>query len=413
MTEAIKARIAQVQRGELPDGYRRTKAGIIPDDWEIKRFGDVFRFIPNNTCARALMTVSGGEIRNVHYGDVLIKYHSIIDCGANDLPFLTDEAKTSPAMLLQNGDIIIADTAEDLTAGKAVEIVNIGNDKVVSGLHTMACRPVENRFAPKWLGYYMDSDAYHNQLIPLIRGAKVSSVSKGEIVHTTIAIPPLAEQRKIAAVLSAQDTIITLTERLITEKQRQKQYLAREFFHSRISCRVPLSQLAKITMGQSPNSEHYNTAYDGMPLIQGNADIRNRKPAPRMYTTEVRKQCRKGDILLSVRAPVGTVARSDIKACIGRGICAIDGGGRTEYLCQYLFYFENKWGAVAQGSTFEAISGSDIANLRVPVSDRVEKVSEILSTADREIELLRRRLEQEQRRKTALSQLLLTGLVRV
>lgn len=172
------------------------------------------------------MTDSGGEIRNVHYGDVLIKYHSIIDCGAKDLPFLTSDAKINPSMFLKNGDMIIADTAEDLTAGKAAEIINIGTQKVVSGLHTMACRPAPNLFAPKWLGYYMDSAAYHNQLIPLIRGAKVSSISKREIMNTMIAIPPIEEQAAIAEILSAADREIELLRRSLALERRRKTALA-------------------------------------------------------------------------------------------------------------------------------------------------------------------------------------------
>lgn len=87
-----------------------------------------------------------------------------------------------------NGDVIIADTAEDTTAGKAIEIYNIGDAKIVSGLHTFACRP-NLKFSSKYLGYYMNSSAYHSQLLPIMQGIKVLSISKTNILNTQIMFP--------------------------------------------------------------------------------------------------------------------------------------------------------------------------------------------------------------------------------
>ena len=86
--------------------------------------------------------------------------------------------------LLQVGDIVIADTAEDLTVGKAIEISDVSNN-IIAGLHTIACRP-QRKFANRFLGYYLNSKAFHNQLVPLATGIKVYSIIKSEIVKTRI-----------------------------------------------------------------------------------------------------------------------------------------------------------------------------------------------------------------------------------
>jgi type I restriction enzyme S subunit len=132
-----------------------------------------------------------------------------------------------------------------------------------------------------------------------------------------------------------------------------------------------------------------------------------------MYTTSPTKICSPGDILISVRAPVGTVARSTISACIGRGICSIRPKRMSDYIYEYLLYYEDKWGRVSQGSTFESISGDDIGKLSIPQHHESDQVAKMLTFAGKEIDLLSQDIEQEKRKKKALMQLLLTGIVRV
>jgi type I restriction enzyme S subunit len=244
------------------------------------------------------------------------------------------------------------------------------------------------------------------------QGTKQQNLSSEIIGSLLINLPSLAEQRKIAKILAAQDKVIELKEKRLAEKQRQKKYLAKQMF-SGMKCVLPLSELALITMGQSPSSETYNTSFNGVPLIQGNADISNRKTFPRMYTTSPTKICSPGDILISVRAPVGTVARSTISACIGRGICSIRPKRMSDYIYEYLLYYEDKWGRVSQGSTFESISGDDIGKLSIPQHHESDQVAKMLTFAGKEIDLLSQDIEQEKRKKKALMQLLLTGIVRV
>ena len=98
------------------------------------------------------------------------------------------------ASFLQNGDVIVADTAEDSTVGKCSEIAGLNNEIVLSGLHTIPYRPKE-KFASGYLGYYLNSDSYHNQLIPLMQGIKVTSISKSALRNTDIIYPESKEEQ--------------------------------------------------------------------------------------------------------------------------------------------------------------------------------------------------------------------------
>lgn len=149
-----------------------------------------------------------------------------------------------------------------------------------------------------------------------------------------------------------------------------------------------LADIANVIMGQSPSSSAYNENYDGMPLIQGNADIKKRKTVSRIYTSEITKTCEIEDIIMSVRAPVGSIARATRKCCIGRGVCAIKSNENQDYLYQVLLDNEDKWVKVSQGSTFESINRTDITGLKikVPSIEEQEKIANFLIKIDKIIE---------------------------
>ena len=183
--------------------------------WEQHKFNAMFDFLQNNTLSRAELSCTDGEIMNVHYGDVLVKYGEILDIKNDEMTYLLDNSLVTKyqTSLLQNGDVIIADAAEDETVGKCSEIAGLTDEKVLSGLHTILCRP-KKKFAEGFLGYYMNSNAYHDQLLPLIQGTKISSISKSAIQDTAIMYPELeSEQKQIGDYFSNLDHLITLHQR--------------------------------------------------------------------------------------------------------------------------------------------------------------------------------------------------------
>ncbi len=117
---------------------------------------------------------------------MLIKYGEVLQVKRDDIPYINNpDYATSNSTLLKNGDVVIADAAEDETVGKCCEIAGLTTEKIVSGLHTIPCRPLL-KFSEGFIGYYLNSRSYHDQLLPLIQGTKVSSISKSAIKNTII-----------------------------------------------------------------------------------------------------------------------------------------------------------------------------------------------------------------------------------
>lgn len=197
---------------------KHTEIGDIPVDWELQTFDETFRVISNNTLSRENLNNRGGAVRNIHYGDILTKFPEVLDCSEDEIPFVNDlSLLSSSTQLLQDGDVVIADTAEDETVGKVTEVQNLGDSKLVAGLHTIPCRVKKGDFAPGWLGYYMNSDLFHNQILPYITGIKVSSISKGAISETLILVPPFDEQEKIVQSLNKIQLLMTAETKVVNK----------------------------------------------------------------------------------------------------------------------------------------------------------------------------------------------------
>jgi len=201
-------------------------------EWEEEPFGVCFTNIPNNTLSRADMNYEAGMAKNIHYGDVLIKFDEVLDVRKEVLPFITSDevAKKLKHAALRNGDIIIADAAEDSTVGKCTELFNVHEQLVSSGLHTIAVRP-NLPFASKYLGYYLNSSSYHNQLLSLMQGTKVLSISKTAIQNTNVKFPKSdKEQAAIGNHFQKLDSLINQHHQQITKLNNIKQACLSKMF---------------------------------------------------------------------------------------------------------------------------------------------------------------------------------------
>ena len=155
-----------------------------------------------------------------------------------------------------------------------------------------------------------------------------------------------------------------------------------------------LHDIAKITMGQSPNSENYTYDSSDTLLIQGNADLYNGKVIPRLFTKQITKTCDKKDIIMTVRAPVGDIAISDYYACIGRGVCSIKS---SKFIYNYLDYLKEKgyWKKISKGSTIDSITSDNIKSLviKTPSRKEQEKIIRTIDLINKKIELQTRKIE--------------------
>jgi len=227
-----KKAIKQGAMQELLTGKRRLPG--FEGKWQLFVFGDLFDFIPNNAFTRAQMDVSG-RVKNIHYGDILTKYGAYIIADSKDIPYIAKEidlSRFSEKCYLQSGDLVIADTAEDETVGKALEVINV-ECPVLAGQHTLLCRP-KVRFAEKFLGYYLNGACYHDQLIPYIVGTKVSSVSKASMAQTRLVVPDYEEQQAIAEIVSNMDSEIEALEQKLAKYRQVKQGMMQQLLTGKI-----------------------------------------------------------------------------------------------------------------------------------------------------------------------------------
>lgn len=202
-------------------------------EWSSQSFSNTFTPLKNNTFSRDMLS-ENGVVLNIHYGDILVKYREICDIQIDDIPKVNADIDTSKCDRLQDGDIIIADTAEDETVGKATEIYHVGVSEIVSGLHTMACRP-NDRYAPKYMGYYINSPTFHNQLLPYMQGIKVTSIGRKNIADTLIYFPSeMGEQQKIADFLSTVDEVIEQSEKEVQNLEQQKKAVMQKIFSQEV-----------------------------------------------------------------------------------------------------------------------------------------------------------------------------------
>lgn len=166
-----------------------------------------------------------------------------------------------------------------------------------------------------------------------------------------------------------------------------------------------LSDITEVIMGQSPSSKNYTDNPNDDILVQGNADLKDGKVVPRLWTKEITKTIDKGGIILTVRAPVGDVAKTDYKVVLGRGVAGIKG---NDYIYQFLqkLQYNRYWVSLSSGSTFESINSNDIKDLiiDIPSIEEQTKISMLLNNVNSIITLHQRKLEQLNLKKKALLQ---------
>ena len=345
--------------------------------------GEILIGLQNNTLSRADLSNETGVAKNVHYGDVLIKFGEVLDVSKEKLPMISDESILSKykSSFLQNGDVIVADTAEDSTVGKCSEIAGLNDEIVLSGLHTIPYRPIE-KFASGYLGYYLNSSAYHNQLIPLMQGIKVTAISKSAMQDTDIVYPKsMEEQGKIGDYFQLLDNLITLHQRkLFLNFAKRNDWEQRK-----------LGDTVQITMGQSPDGSTYSETPSDYILVQGNADLKDGWVSPRVWTSQMTKKADAGDLIMSVRAPAGAMGKTAYNAVIGRGVAAIKG---NEFIYQSLVKMDSNgyWKKLSNGSTFESLNSNNIkdAEIFVPCDEEQQKIGQYFSNLDNLITLHRR-----------------------
>ena len=297
------------------------------------------------------------------------------------------------------------------------------HDTVFSGF-VLRARPRDRRLNDRYKQYCFEHRAVRSQIISNATYT-TRALTNGRTLSTVwIAVPPIPEQRAITEALSDVDELLNALDALIAKKQAIKQATMQQLLTGKTRLSgfsgawetKQLREITLITMGQSPSSLFYNLHGKGLPLIQGNADIENRQTIERVWTTHASKRCNSGDLILTVRAPVGVVAVASKDACIGRGVCSLKPFEDSDFLFHTLVYAEGRWQKLEQGSTFTAANSEQIGQFRLWIpNDESEQraIASVLSDMDAEIATLEERRGKTIAIKQGMMQQLLTGRVRL
>ena len=301
--------------------------------------------------------------------------------------------KGSGGSKFENGDTIFARITPCLEHGKTAKVGNLTDSKGFGSTEFFVFRGREGISDPDYIYYLARSPVIREPAIKSMTGASGRQRAQKIVVeNTSIRVPEIQEQRHIASILSAYDDLIENNQRRIQLLEQSAQLLYKEWFvHLRFPgqehvtttdgvpegwVKKPLGAIADITMGQSPKSIYYNEDGNGLPFHQGVTNFGIRFPSHQKYCTMQNRLAEPGDILFSVRAPVGRINIAPDKIIIGRGLAAIR--SRTGQQ-NFLFYALKNWffkeDIMGSGAIFAAITKKDLHGVELlQPSDQIAKM---------------------------------------
>lgn len=279
----------------------------------------------------------------------------------------------------------------------------------------------ESDVATKFVYYFLVAN---QQLIyDKKRGAAQPHIYPSDLVDMRLPLPPPEKQKEILALLNRQMTAVEKARLAAEEKTAAARLLPsallREVFAYSENDKLPdgwrlspMGEVADMIFGQSPPSAYYSRIPNGMPFFQGKADFGKDKPVPRVWCTKPIRIASPGDILLSIRAPVGPTIVTDIECCIGRGLCALRPKKKIlhrDFLLLYLRAAESQLAAMGQGSTFHSIGKNALVAFHIPLPPVKEQrhIASLLNRQMASVETARLAAEEELRAINALPAALL------
>lgn len=413
MTPEIKWRIEQIRRGEVPEGYQRAGAKIIPYNWGIRQIGEVCvvnparpQMIPDIVSFLAMADVSE---------DAKIVRQKQIRCS---------EANNGFSCFCR-GDILIAKITPCFENGKGAYTATLETSVGFGSteFHVLRCK-----IDPEFIFFHTVSFEFRKRLEAEMTGtAGQKRVQAESIAKYRIAVPPIIEQQKIAAILTTQEKVIELKEKRLAEKQRQKKYLMQQLLTGRkrlpgFSGEWTFPKAKEIFQSVSDKDHNGDLAVlsstqDRGIVPRNEVDIDIKYDACSLVNY---KKVTKGNFVISLRSFQGGIEYSTYTGLVSPAYTVL--ASRQEISAEYYKQFFksvdyiNRLNVAVYGiRDGKQISYGDFGRLRIPYPPIKEQIAiaEVLTAADREMELLRQEIEQEKQKKKALMQLLLTGIVRV
>lgn len=417
--------------------YKQTAIGLIPSDWEVERFDNVFELFSTNSFSRDNLTYdkTKNEIQNIHYGDIHSKFkYEILDCETEQLPYIKDELILKQKFnYLKDGDLIITDASEDYEGvGECIEVKNIASKKIVSGLHTFLARDNSNKTAQGFRTYIFNNPKVCIELKKIATGISVYSISKSELQKLKIPVPPLPEQQKIASILSTWDTAIDdckavidnlkvrnkgLTQKLLTGKIRLKGFSENWKVKAINEClnftprpiEKPSENYLALGLRSHGKGIFHKTDFD-----------------PATIAMETMYEVKENDLIINItfawEHAVAIVSKKDEGGLVSHRFPTYTFNSHNaipEYFRHFILqkYFKFLLELISPGGAGRnrVMSKTDFLKLEIKIPDVEEQkaIATILDKATEELNQYQQKLQTLQLQKKGLMQQLLTGKVRV
>lgn len=294
----------------------------------------------------------------------------------------SEKASFSGGSKFRNGDTIMARITPCLENGKTAFVDILGKDEVAFGsTEFIVMRAREGISDPQFIYYLATSPWFRNIAIKSMVGSSGRQrVQQSVLDDLVLNVPPLEEQKKITSFLCVLDQKIALNNEINDNLQQQAQAIYEEMFINNPDVSMTsgtLSDIATVTMGQSPKGSSYNEQAIGEVFYQGRAEFGFRFPSRRLYTTEPKRIAEPGDVLLSVRAPVGDLNVAYERCCIGRGLGAIHSkDGHSSFILYTMFSLKPQLDVFnGEGTVFGSINRDSLNAMpvEIPSPDRIEQ----------------------------------------
>ena len=370
------------------------------DDWEQRKLSDIYKDIGNAFVGTATPYY-------VEEGHFYLESNNIKDgqINHNTEVFINNEFyEKQKDKWLHTGDMVMVQSGhvghaavipEELDCSAAHALIMFRNPKV--------------EIEPYFLNYQYQTTKSKKKIENITTGNTIKHILASEMQEFVVDVTSYGEQKKIAGFFRDLDNLITLQQRKCDKLVNVKKSMLEKMF-PREGAKVPeirfegftddweqrkLGEICQVTMGQSPDGSTYSETPSDYILVQGNADLKEGWVSPRIWTTQKTKTADVGDLIMSVRAPAGSMGKTSYNVVLGRGVAGIKG---NEFIYQSLVKMDSDgyWKKLAAGSTFESIN-SDVVNgadLMVPQDiDEQNKIGDYFSSIDTLITLQQRKLE--------------------
>ncbi len=382
---------------------KQTEIGVIPKEWNAVQIKELGKISTGKTPTTSIEKYWGGNIPFVTPADLSSsKYVEVSDRK------VTIEGAELVGILPKNTILVVCIGS---TIGKTglLQVPSITNQQI----NSIVCNENVNS---DYVYYILD---YNSNTFKNYSGVSaVPIINKSLFEKIQIPLPPFPEQKAISEVLSTIDKRLDIVERERRSIERLKVGFMKELLDGKWKLvKLGDENFFELIMGQSPPSESYNRDGIGLPFMQGNSEFGATYPEITVYCSKPVKIAKSGDILISVRAPVGEVNIANMDCCVGRGVGAIrpKKDVNTEYLFFVLKSMNSKLDSISGGSTFKAITKGQLEKFEIalPPIQEQKRISQILSTIDKKLSIQNSKKSKLEKIKKSLMDDLLTGKKRI